>query len=90
MIEVQSSGWFRCGGCLIGPGVVLTAAHCVTEPAMMTVIGGRNWRLSPARPRQMREVRRILEHEAYSEEGFKNDIALLLLYTPFDIDGIDD
>ena len=67
-----------CGGALVAPNVVVTAAHCTTTPAKVTL--GR-YDLDDARDLdyEVLSVVRKVVHPGYDEEVVANDLALLVL-----------
>lgn len=72
-----------CGGAVIAPRVVITAAHCVqgVRAGEMDVVLGRT-RLSQDNEGERIAVQKILSHPGYDPSNVRNDIALLQLARP--------
>uniref|UniRef100_A0A1A9Z844 Lectizyme n=1 Tax=Glossina pallidipes TaxID=7398 RepID=A0A1A9Z844_GLOPL len=77
-----------CGGTIITPNYILTAAHCIEggDIKAIRVIAGTRRRLRRAANVQRRRVQRKILHPDYPQAS-GCDIALMQLQTKLDIDG---
>ncbi|XP_040571487.1 phenoloxidase-activating factor 2 [Lepeophtheirus salmonis] len=85
----QSINVYQCGGSLIAPGVILTAAHCVQNLKSLNIkVRCGEWdtqqEVEP-RKHQDRFIEDVMIHPLYDPKNLHNDFALLFTEKDFEL-----
>ena len=76
IVNILEDGRPCCSGSILAPDIIITAAHCVEDPAFYSVLSGSQ---SSNRGTE-HNIIRIIMHPEYKKEAYSNDIVLLTIF----------
>jgi len=86
--QKDADDWHFCGGSVVGPNHIVTAAHCTViwdSPAEVEVVAGEHDRSVDEGTEQRVQVSKLTVHESYgSPKNYENDIAIWELAEPLE------
>lgn len=83
-ISLLNGGFHYCGGSIVNPTTIVTAAHCSQNAASRySIRAGSNSRLSGG---QVISVSEVINHPDYTSSGFAWDVAVMKLSQPLTFD----
>ncbi|XP_020947785.1 ovochymase-1 [Sus scrofa] len=90
-VGLRFLGNHQCGGAIINPVWILTAAHCVqwkNNPLFWTVVAGDHDRTLEESTEQVRRAKRIVVHEDFDAVTYDSDIALIQLSSALEFNSV--
>ena len=81
IVNILRNGKDNCGGTILLNDIIITAAHCVFENDVYTILSGSSFR----RNGTLHHVRRLIINQQYNMSKHWSDLALLKIFPPIDL-----
>ena len=81
IVNILENGFPSCGGSILHAHIIVTAAHCVENPAIYRVLSGSSYINQGIN----HNVRKKILHPEYHSRALPNDLALLIIFPPIDL-----
>jgi len=80
-IGLLQNDWQLCGGSIVGPRTIITAAHCYegADPRQYEVVVGQHSQTKPDKFTQRYKVANIINHPQWNRATMENDISIIKL-----------
>ena len=85
IVSIRTGANHICGGSLISSTIIITAAHCLSAIRTLSTLSVNVGSKYLSVIRQKRSVAKIYVHKNYDPATFVNDIAIMQLATPVDM-----
>ena len=81
IVNILKNGESTCGGSIIAPNIILTAAHCVASSGIYIVLSGSKYRNGGIQ----HVITRKIIHPLYNKITLENNLSLLTIMPPIDL-----
>ena len=84
IVIVKQHGNPTCAGSILAPNIIITSAHCVADHhTTYSILSGTSCANGAGKPHNV--IRKII-HPDYQPKTFTDDLALLIIFPPIDLE----
>ena len=86
IVNIQVNGRSQCAGSILTPHIIITAGHCVdAHDVTYTILADSQFRNGG----MLHNCTRIIKYPAYDALNLENDLALVIVFPPIEIERSD-